>query len=84
MLVLRGYRWVFWVVILVNVTQGLGFVAIPPEFWEAARDRYGLAGLLPSIVTDGGAIILAIALIGSFIRYRTAWAHQRPDRSGAG
>jgi hypothetical protein len=84
MLALRGYPWVFWVAILVNVTQGLGFVAIPPEFWEAARDRYGFAGLLPSIVTDGGAIILALALIGSFIAYRTTWAYQRVDRPGAG
>ncbi len=84
MLALRGHAWVFWVAVLVNVTQAFGFVAIPPEFWDAARDRHGFAGLLPSIVTDGGAIILAIALIGSFIRFRTAWAHGRPDRSGPG
>lgn len=83
MLALRGYAWVFWVTILVNVTQGFGFVAIPPEFWDAARDHHGFAGLPPSIVTDGGAIILALALIGSFIVYRTPWAYQRPVAGAA-
>src|SRR5690606_38105210 len=69
LLALTGRAWVFWVVLLVNVTQAFGVVAIPPEFWEASRDRYGFAGWLPSIITDGGALILATILILSFAIY---------------
>ena len=77
MLAWRGYPWVFWVALIVNVTQAAGVVAIPTEFWDAAQDRYGLAGLLPSIVTDGGALILSMILIASLAIYRTSWARRR-------
>lgn len=73
----RGYSWVFWVALVVNVTQAAGVVAIPSEFWEAAWNEYGFVGLLPSIVTDGGALLLSIALLGVLAVYRTAWAYQR-------
>jgi hypothetical protein len=79
----RGYPWVFWVALVVNITQAAGVVAIPPEFWEAARDRYGIAGLLPSIVTDGGAVVVAVAMLASLLAYRTTWAHRRVEPAGA-
>lgn len=51
-------RRLWWLVLAVNATQALGFALIPGEMWTAASDRYGVAGVLPSAVTDGGAVIL--------------------------
>jgi hypothetical protein len=73
----KGWSWVFWVALVVNVTQAFGFVAIPSEVWEASLDRYGIPGILPSAITDGGALILAVLLIVSLIRYRRPWAFER-------
>ena len=71
----------FWVVLAVNATQGLGFVRIPPEMWTTALDRYGVPGLLPSANTDGGAAILTAVLVVALVRYRRPWAQQvEPDR----
>lgn len=71
-------RWLFWVVIAVNVTQGAGVLGvIPPEVFEASLEMYGPVGLLPTIITDGGALILTIVLLGFFLRYRTPWAQRR-------
>ncbi|HYH12662.1 MAG TPA: hypothetical protein VD789_09945, partial [Thermomicrobiales bacterium] len=75
----RGHTWVFWVALVVNLTQAAGVIVIPPAFWEAARDEYGFAGLLPSIVTDGGAVVVALALLASLVVYRATWAHVRAD-----
>jgi hypothetical protein len=51
---------------------------IPPEVFEATNDIYGPVGLLPTIVADGGALLLVIVLLVSFARYRTPWAQQCP------
>ena len=67
----------FWVVLSVNLTQAAGVVVIPPEVFEVTRDRFGVAGLLPSWVTDGGAALLSLLLVASFLKYRTTWAHTR-------
>ena len=67
-------RWLFWVVLAVNLTQGLGFVMIPSQMWTAVIERYGVAGILPSAVTDGGAALLAVLLIVTLVRYRRTWA----------
>lgn len=69
--------WLFWVVLAVNATQGLGWVMIPPEMWTVTYDRYGVVGVLPSAVTDGGAVLLTALLLVSLIRHRTTWARQR-------
>ncbi len=73
----RGWPWVFWVALATNATQAAGVVMVPPEFWEAALDEYGIVGILPSAITDGGALLLAIALLVSLIKFRTTWARQR-------
>lgn len=78
-LALSGRTWVFWLILVVNFIQATGVVAIPPEVWEATMDKYGWIGMLPSIVTDGGALILVIVLVVSFIRYRTPWAQRRTE-----
>ncbi|WP_147918264.1 hypothetical protein [Ruania zhangjianzhongii] len=67
-------RWLFWVVLAVNLTQGLGFAMIPSQMWTAVIERYGVPGILPSAVTDGGAALLAAVLIGTLVRYRRPWA----------
>jgi hypothetical protein len=69
--------WLFWVVLGVNLTQGLGFVMIPGEMWSVASDRYGVAGILPSAVTDGGAALLTLVLLAALVRYRAPWAQER-------
>jgi hypothetical protein len=75
-----GWRWLYWAVLLVNVTQAAGVVVIPPEVFEVTRDRFGAVGLLPSLITDGGAAILSLVLVGFLIRYRTPWACRKmPD-----
>lgn len=69
--------WLYWWVLAVNVTQGLGWVMIPSQMWPVVADRYGFAGVLPSAVTDGGAVLLAIGLIALLVKYRTTWARDR-------
>lgn len=71
--------WLYWVVLAVNGTQGLGYVMIPSEMWTAVDARYGVAGLLPSLITDGGAALLAILLIVAVVRYRQPWAQRRTE-----
>ncbi len=63
LLVLTGRRWVFWPVLAVNATQAAGVFAIPPSVWRATVDLYGWPGLLPSLVTDGGALVLTFVLL---------------------
>ncbi|TDC03982.1 hypothetical protein E1267_24400 [Nonomuraea longispora] len=71
----RGWTWVFWVVLAVNLGQAAGpFGMIPPEVYEASLDLYGPAGLLPTVVTDGGAAILVIVLLVSLAVFRRPWA----------
>ena len=71
-----GRWWVFWLVLLVNVTQAAGVVAIPPEVFTVTQERFGAVGLLPSWVTDGGAALLSLVLVASLIRYRRPWAYR--------
>jgi hypothetical protein len=77
MLALRGWNWVFWLALVVNIGQAAGVVMIPREVFTASLDIYGVPGILPSVVTDGGALLLALALIVSFARFRTPWAQRR-------
>ncbi|MEV5890340.1 hypothetical protein [Nonomuraea fuscirosea] len=71
----RGRAWVFWTVLAVNLGQASGpFGMIPAEVYRASIDLYGPAGLLPTVITDGGAVLLALALLASLIRYRAPWA----------
>jgi hypothetical protein len=77
LLAVRGRAWVFWTAVLVNVTQAAGLLMIPPEVFDVTRHRFGAVGLLPSLVTDGGAALLACALVALFVAYRTPWAYQR-------
>lgn len=66
--------WLYWLVLAVNLTQGLGWLFIPPDMWAVVRERYGTAGVLPSAVTDGGAVLLTLVLVGALVRYRRTWA----------
>ncbi|MEW9556515.1 hypothetical protein [Nonomuraea sp. NPDC050783] len=61
---LRGSTWSYWVALLVNLTQG-GVLSslVPGQVHQAVLQRYGFAGLLPIVVTGGGAVLLAVALI---------------------
>ncbi|MEV5595362.1 hypothetical protein [Streptomyces sp. NPDC052496] len=69
-------RALWWVVLAVNCTQGLGFWAIPPSMWDAAADLYGTWGIVPSAVTDGGALLLTVVMVLAMVKYRTTWAQQ--------
>jgi hypothetical protein len=66
--------WLFWLVIAVNLTQSLGFLMIPSDMWTVAMGRYGVVGILPSLITDGGAVCLVVVLSVASIRYRRPWA----------
>lgn len=77
MLAPYGWRWLYWVVLLVNVGQAAGVVLapfgigpIPPEVFRATVDVHGWVGLLPSLVTDGGAVVLVVVLVV----FRKRWA----------
>ncbi|MFI5734341.1 hypothetical protein ACIA49_29770 [Kribbella sp. NPDC051587] len=74
--------WLFWLVLAVNVTQAVGVRAVPPEMFEASIDRFGPVGALPSLVTDGGAALLSLVLLGFLIKTRRPWA-QHPVASAA-
>ncbi|MBM0274337.1 hypothetical protein [Micromonospora tarensis] len=53
-------------------------VAIPPEVFEVTRERFGVPGLLPSWVTDGGAAVLSLILVASLVACRATWAYRKP------
>ena len=75
-LALTGRAWVCWLVLAVNVTQAAGVVAglVPPVVLQASIDLYGPAGVLPTLVTDGGAAVLVLVLLAFAVRYRGPWA----------
>lgn len=74
-------KWLFWVVITVNATQAAGLMMVPPEMFTAVEERFGPAGTLPSIITDGGAAVLALTLMTSALLTRSTWAWGRPART---
>ncbi|MEU1898041.1 hypothetical protein ABZ512_06655 [Nocardiopsis dassonvillei] len=76
-LALWGRTWVFWLVVAVNAGQAAGVVMIPPEVFRTSVDLYGPVGLLPTAVTDGGALLLLAVLLVSFAVHRTPWARRR-------
>ncbi|MFD2639524.1 hypothetical protein [Piscibacillus salipiscarius] len=63
----------WWIILVVNFTQGLGFIMIPSSMWVAALNEYGLWGILPSAITDGGAILIAGLMIYTMIKYGSTW-----------
>ncbi|SFB36571.1 hypothetical protein SAMN04488072_11968 [Lentibacillus halodurans] len=71
----------WWTVFTVNITQAAGFVMIPSSMWTAAAEAYGFWGILPSTVTDGGALILILFMIYFLIKYRSPWGQQRVTKS---
>ncbi|WP_231950495.1 hypothetical protein [Allokutzneria albata] len=76
---LSGRNWVFWVALVVNLTQAAGVLMIPFEVFRASLDLYGVPGLLPSVITDGGALLLTLVLVASLLRYRAPWARLLAD-----
>lgn len=75
-------RALWWVVLAVNCTQGLGIWVIPPAMWEAATDLYGTWGIVPSAVTDGGALLLTMVMVVAMVKYRTTWAQRHAVSAG--
>ncbi|MFC9433598.1 hypothetical protein [Nocardia sp. NPDC057030] len=69
--------WLFWLVLAVNGTQAAGLKAVPPEMFTAARAEFGWPGTLPSLITDGGAALLALTLCIAFAVTRTTWGQVR-------
>jgi hypothetical protein len=75
-LALTGRAWVYWLVLAVNATQAAGVVAgmVSPVVLQASVDEHGVLGVLPTLVTDGGAAVLVLVLLGFAVRYRGPWA----------
>jgi hypothetical protein len=71
-------RILWWVILAVNITQATGPIMIPSSMWTAVTDVHGVLGILPSAITDGGAIILSLVMIISMFKFRTIWA-KRPS-----
>ncbi|QXV63364.1 hypothetical protein [Amycolatopsis sp. TNS106] len=70
LLVWFRWPWLFWPVLAVNVGQAFGVYVVPFEVHRAAITEHGWPGVLPSLVTDGGAVILSIVLIVAYVRAR--------------
>ncbi|ANN15000.1 hypothetical protein SD37_04565 [Amycolatopsis orientalis] len=70
LLVWFRWRWLFWPVLAVSAAQACGVVIVPFEVHRAAFAEHGWPGLLPSLVTDGGAVILVIVLVVAYVRSR--------------
>lgn len=64
--------WIFWVVMLTNLAQGVGFFTVDFE----ANGMRDLA-VVGTWITDGGGGVLGLVMLGFLLRYRSAWAHQR-------
>jgi hypothetical protein len=77
----RGRAWTFWLALAVSAAQALGVVAgmVPWVVLVATHERFGVAGLLPTLVTDGGSAVLAVLLLIALARYRAPWAQLRPS-----
>ncbi|KAA8889618.1 hypothetical protein F3087_08165 [Nocardia colli] len=73
----RPSPWLFWLMLAVNATQAVGLKAVPAEMFTAARDEFGWPGMLPSLITDGGAAILAIILLATYAVTHTTWGQVR-------
>lgn len=73
------WSWLFWAVLAISLGQAAGVVAgmVPPTVLRASIDLYGPAGVLPTLVTDGGAVLLSVTLLGFLLKYRTPWAQRR-------
>ncbi|SDW65858.1 hypothetical protein SAMN05421504_1011176 [Amycolatopsis xylanica] len=69
-LALTRRRWVLWLVVVVNLGQAAGVFAIRPVVFRAMYELYGPVGLLPSVVTDGGAVVLLVVLATWWVRAR--------------
>lgn len=69
----RGRAWLFWVALAVNLTQAAGVLVIPPAVWETSLRQFGVVGILPSAVTDGGAAVVALLLVAFLVRHRGPW-----------
>lgn len=67
-----GRPWVFYVVLVLDLVQGIGFVGFDRQ--DAGLRGLGLVG---SIATDGGGGLVGLVLLASLLRYRTAWARRR-------
>lgn len=67
----------WWVILVINITQATGPIMIPSSMWTAVNNVYGVIGILPSVITDGGAIILSFIMIVSMFKFRTTWAQKR-------
>ncbi|MEJ3657602.1 hypothetical protein WEH80_32035 [Actinomycetes bacterium KLBMP 9759] len=72
LLALTGRTWTFWCALAVNASQAAGVVAgmVPWVVLRASVDLYGPLGAAPTIVTDGGAALLALTMIGFLLRRR--------------
>lgn len=77
LLALSGKAWVFWIALLVNVTQAAGVFVIPPPVLTAQQELRGGASYATTLIVDGGALILAAILLLSLARFRAPWAYQR-------
>ena len=75
-------RWLYWWVLVVNLTQGLGWVMIPTQMWTVVGEEYGFVATLPSAITDGGAVLLAITMIVVLAKHRATWAAPQPAKTG--
>ncbi|WP_433264624.1 hypothetical protein ACQPZF_35595 [Actinosynnema sp. CS-041913] len=73
----RPSRWLFWMVLVVNATQAAGVLLVPPEVFTAAWERFGVAGVLPSLVTDVGALVLVVVLVTASGITRATWGQVR-------
>lgn len=82
LLALTGRTWVYVVVLVVNVTQAAGVVVgmVPWVVLQASIDMYGVPGVLPTFVTDGGAALLAAILLGFLVRFAASFLGERPAR----
>ncbi|ADD45375.1 hypothetical protein [Stackebrandtia nassauensis] len=65
-------RWIFWVAMLTNLAQAVGFFTVDFET-TGMRDL----AVLGTWITDGGGGLLGLVLLGFLIRYRSAWAYRR-------
>lgn len=64
--------WIFWVTLLTNLAQAVGFFTV--DFEVTGMRGFGVLG---TYVTDGGGGLLGLVLLGFAIRYRGAWAYRR-------
>jgi hypothetical protein len=73
-------KFIWSIILITNFTQGLGFIMIPPIVWKTIYNHYGILGLIPTVITDGGGLIIFSIMIVFMLKYKSLWVYKMNEK----